>query len=112
MKKIFFSLLFLFVSYSLAFSQTIDITEPRSKDIYKAGTSIDVVWTATGITGNINISLAPAGTGNVITLVPSTSPGSSPIQADIPQNVSPGTYRIRIQEQLNPSIYSYSANFY
>jgi hypothetical protein len=85
---------------------------PGSKDIFKAGTSMNVVWTAIGITGNIKISLAPAGGGNVITVVQNASPGSSPRQVDIPQNVAPGTYRVRIAEQLNPSIFSYSQNFY
>jgi hypothetical protein len=56
--------------------------------------------------------LAPAGGGNVITVVQNASPGSSPRQVDIPQNVAPGTYRVRIAEQLNPSIFSYSQNFY
>ena len=112
MKKLYFSLLFLFMSYSLVFSQTIDITGPGNKDIYKAGASMNVVWTAMGITGNIKISLAPAGGGNVITLVQDASPSSSPIQVDIPQNVAPDTYRVRIAEQLNPSIFSYPQNFF
>ena len=73
---------------------------------------MNLVWTASGIAGNLKISLVPAGGGNITTLVQNASPNSSPSQANIPQNISPGTYRIRIAEQLNPSIYSVSGDFY
>jgi hypothetical protein len=46
------------------------------------------------------------------TLVPSTSPGASPLQVDIPQNISPNTYRLRIASQPNPGIFSDSGDFY
>ena len=112
MKKALFFLLFFFMSCSLVFSQTIEITEPKANDIFKAASAMDLAWTASGITGNLKISLVPAAGGTMTTLVPSTSPNSSPLQVDIPQNISPDTYRLRISSQSNPSIFNVSGDFY
>ena len=112
MKKWFFSFLFFFMSCSLVFSQTIEISQPKANDIFKAGSAVDLAWTASGITGNLKISLVKAAGGTMTTLVQSTSPGSSPLQVDIPQNIAPDTYRLRIASQSNPSIFGHSEDFY
>jgi len=84
MIRAFMSALFAVAFVPSGFAQTIDVTEPGSKEIYKAGDPVTVGWTASGIDGFVDIKLAPVGTGSVVPILSNIVSDASTASAVIP----------------------------
>jgi len=106
MKKLFYVLVGMLVIVGLSYSQSIQITSPNGGEFLQSQ-SLNIVWTTSGITGDVKINLRKADGSTGITLFNAVAYNSSP-QSYRLTSVEPGTYFIKIKQG---TVFDKSANF-
>jgi hypothetical protein len=97
-------------SFTISAAPTITVTAPNGSEDWQAGTSHDITWTSSGVTGDLRIHLYKG--GSVVRKLAYTSDTGS-WTWDIPSGETPGTdYTVRVLSIDDPSVYDFSdANF-
>ncbi len=62
MKKLFLTMLVIAVSFGLVYSQSITVTSPNGGENWKLGSTHNVTWTSSGVSGTVGIKLFLDGT--------------------------------------------------
>jgi hypothetical protein len=85
-------------SFSLQLA-TITVSEPMETAAYEAGTGrMHIVWTATGISGNVRIDLERQDGPERYVISESLPVGGSPFDWPVPLAIAEGTYRVKVSQ--------------
>jgi hypothetical protein len=85
-------------NFRVVSSGSITVSEPHATAVYMARSSMPIVWTSSGIVGDVRIELENATTRSLITVSASRPYNGSPLDYVIPDSVPEAGYRVKISQ--------------
>ena len=85
------------------------VTSPAGGESYNFGSEIGVIWTCSGITGDVKIILKGVDNAATYVIAPATPYNNSPFNYRIPCGVEPGTYYIKVKK---PGVFAANSGYF
>lgn len=99
--------------FTITEAPTLTVTAPNGGENWTIGTTHNVTWTSSNLTGNLGIMLLIGTSGNYSTVGFVQTPTVGSYNWTIPNTLTPGTQmKIRVYSVLTPAIADTSDNFF